>query len=980
MMTEFRHKSCSRAVDQNCRRNYAFSSAARRSLSVFHLWFSRRVSLLALTLLALTLLPGAAAYCSADETWIEDSFEDFIDGRLDAAGQNLYVSSDGAVRTIHRFDLNQDGFIDLAFNSTHDTFTTIPATVAVVSGADQVSTDTLPVQGSRDVAAADLNQDGFTDLVFCQNRSGAQQGRNSLTIFWGTAGGWSVRRSTRGLPVHDARRIAVADLNADTWPDLVILNKAAWQLGQPDGDIVRVYWGGADGFLLPRVTDTGVAGAVDLVADDFDGDGARDLVVSAAGSGLHVFWAAPSHEPAADLHPVITTVPGPVTCITSADVDADTRPDLVLGTDENRLMIVMSRTERSWGAPESVTAPGAGQISAGDLDRDGFVDIVVTKLSAGRAGGGEPGATIAASARFPSVLWGSAGGYSGAATTELPVLHAAATAMGDLNADGIPDLAVAVYQGADLFATDSVILFGSGEREFTNSRQEIPTTGATAAVIVLPQPDLPAQAVFCSSVGGSVREEVPLQIYWGEAEGFSAGNVLEIPFTSGYESSAADLNGDGAVDLVELNSAHGGADPAADPTMGINLFWGGKQGFGVHNRTILREENVGTSNIADLNRDGYLDLVPGQFSPAKGAGETQVIVYFGSKAGFRPENRQAIPSAGRSLGSVVADFDGDHWLDIAVTSFLEDRVRIFRGGPAGFAAERQFSLRVHSAIDMDTADLNRDGHQDLIVGSYADGKTHEHDLGTTIFWGSDTGFSHAGAQWLPGFTPIGHCVADFDADGYLDLFSPHYHANGTRESLPCFLFWGSADGFLLNRRTSLICDSAHDAQAADYDHDGRLDLAVVCHATDDTHHTVSKIFFNDGRRFQEPRMQTLPTHGPHWMWHGDMGHIADRSWKQVYESSVLALQEESGSGETGMVGSVFVLADVPNGATLVLMVRSAPRAGDLPAEAWQPISDSDFQIGSLDRFLQYAAVFRSDNGDRFPVLHQVTISLRKKTG
>ena len=39
--------------------------------------------------------------------WVEDSFEDFADGQLDAAGQNLYVSRDGAVRSIHRFDLNR---------------------------------------------------------------------------------------------------------------------------------------------------------------------------------------------------------------------------------------------------------------------------------------------------------------------------------------------------------------------------------------------------------------------------------------------------------------------------------------------------------------------------------------------------------------------------------------------------------------------------------------------------------------------------------------------------------------------------------------------------------------------------------------------------------------------------------------------------------------------------------------------------------
>ena len=41
---------------------------------------------------------------------------DFSRSTLDAAGQNLYVNRDGKVRTINRFDLNDDGHLDLIFN------------------------------------------------------------------------------------------------------------------------------------------------------------------------------------------------------------------------------------------------------------------------------------------------------------------------------------------------------------------------------------------------------------------------------------------------------------------------------------------------------------------------------------------------------------------------------------------------------------------------------------------------------------------------------------------------------------------------------------------------------------------------------------------------------------------------------------------------------------------------------------------------
>ena len=66
------------------------------------------------------------------DVWIEDTHLDFADGTLDASGQNVYVSHDGTIRTIHRFDLDQDGRLDLIFNNTHDWEFFVPATEGMV--------------------------------------------------------------------------------------------------------------------------------------------------------------------------------------------------------------------------------------------------------------------------------------------------------------------------------------------------------------------------------------------------------------------------------------------------------------------------------------------------------------------------------------------------------------------------------------------------------------------------------------------------------------------------------------------------------------------------------------------------------------------------------------------------------------------------------------------------------------------------------
>ena len=299
---------------------------------------------------------------------------------------------------------------------------------------------------------------------------------------------------------------------------------------------------------------------------------------------------------------------------------------------------------------------------------------------------------------------------------------------------------------------------------------------------------------------------------------------------------------------------------------------------------------------------------------------------------------------------------------------MADRVRVFWGGPEGFDAKRQGGVDSPMPISLETADLNQDGFQDLLVGSYYDKPSGHHDTGSLIFWGSQGGFRAWNAQWLPGFTPIGLAVADWDGDGYLDVFSPHYHAELTRESLPCYLYWGGPEGLGTRNRTILICDSAHDAQAGDFDRDGRLDLAVSCHTKDGDHHTSSRVYFNDGNRFADPRVQFLPTIGPHWMGDQDMGHIAHRRWEQTYESSLFHWEGAAGGA------ALEVQADAPEGTGLSFELRSAETQEALSELAWRPFKQKA-SVEETHRCLQYRATFRSDNGDRYPVLKRVTISL-----
>jgi hypothetical protein len=58
--------------------------------------------------------------------WEMQGFQAFRAGGFDSAGANLYVSRRGVVQTVHRWDVNNDGYFDLIFNNTHDLVYSVP--------------------------------------------------------------------------------------------------------------------------------------------------------------------------------------------------------------------------------------------------------------------------------------------------------------------------------------------------------------------------------------------------------------------------------------------------------------------------------------------------------------------------------------------------------------------------------------------------------------------------------------------------------------------------------------------------------------------------------------------------------------------------------------------------------------------------------------------------------------------------------------
>ena len=92
------------------------------------------------------------------------------------------------------------------------------------------------------VAAADLNSDGWPELVVANREQQGKPDVNSY-VYWGGRSGFDASRRSE-LPTHQANWTSVADLNADKLPDIVFANGS--------GAVSYIYLNGPQGFSAAR--------------------------------------------------------------------------------------------------------------------------------------------------------------------------------------------------------------------------------------------------------------------------------------------------------------------------------------------------------------------------------------------------------------------------------------------------------------------------------------------------------------------------------------------------------------------------------------------------------------------------------------------------------------------------------------------------------------------------------------------------------
>jgi FG-GAP-like repeat/FG-GAP repeat len=302
---------------------------------------------------------------------------------------------------------------------------------------------------------------------------------------------------------------------------------------------------------------------------------------------------------------------------------------------------------------------------------------------------------------------------------------------------------------------------------------------------------------------------------------YNAGNFATGQGPSGI--IAADLNGDGIIDLAVANDS-------ADNTVSILL---GKPngGFAPHVDYATGPGAIGLV-AADLNGDGKLDLA------VIGNNPNVVSILIGNGDGtFQPHVDYALP--GRPVGIVAGDFNGDHRVDLAIADADDSSVLLLLGNGDG-TFQAPMSTPVGNAPSaLGGADFNGDGKQDLVTLNYGDSSV-------TVLLSNGNG-TFRRVDSTAGMQPMAFAIGDFNGDSKLDIV-----INGT--GLGGAILLGNGDGSF-ETPIALPQLSSGDIVAGDFNHDGKQDVALCTNSSPSSPITV--LLGNGDGSFQAPIYSTV---------------------------------------------------------------------------------------------------------------------------
>ncbi|MEC7947953.1 MAG: FG-GAP-like repeat-containing protein, partial [Myxococcota bacterium] len=365
-------------------------------------------------------------------------------------------------------------------------------------------------------------------------------------------------------------------------------------------------------------------------------------------------------------------------------------------------------------------------------------------------------------------------------------------------------------------------------------------------------PDL----VFSNHFDGS-RTDIDSYVYWGSPTGYSSADRTDLATRRAIGNLVADVDSDGRPDIVFANNRSGGT------YLTDSYIYSGQYGYASPLvRTDLPTQGASDTEVADLDGDGYPDLVFANYE-ARGSYLVDSYVYWGSAAGFSTSNRTDLPTQG-GRGVAVGDLDQDGYPDIVFANFRSASSYsldsyIYWGSASGYSASDRSSLPTQGGHTPTVYDLNSDGYPELIFSNYGDGLQTEID--SYIYWGGASGYSVSNRTDLPTVGAHAAAIRDLDNDGYPDIVFGNHRDNSGAVSIDSYIYWGSAAGYSSTDRTTLPTVGVVDTAVHDLNADGHPDI-VFANQYDGSNFAIdSYIYWGSAAGYSPSNRTDLPTIG-----------------------------------------------------------------------------------------------------------------------
>lgn len=368
-------------------------------------------------------------------------------------------------------------------------------------------------------------------------------------------------------------------------------------------------------------------------------------------------------------------------------------------------------------------------------------------------------------------------------------------------------------------------------------------------------PDL-VQGQYWSPSG----EPPALRIFWGSSGGLQTQPDLVLESVSTYQVHSADLNQDGFIDLVVGGFTNDGSSQT-HPSM---VHWGDADSIFAES-TALSTTGVLETVLSDFNQDGWTDVLFASRLAADNAATTNSHVYYGSAEGLSDDNRTPIPSWD-VRAAAAGDINGDGYPEVVLCSYVRDigaPARVFYGGPGGVDNGDWDELPALGCGDLDITDVNGDGYGDILI-AHGHGESG-FDANSYLYPGSESGPTQPAMEFF-GHGPYEIAALDIDGNGHKDILLGGMYKDNWQignEDIRCHFYLATSEFEFESART-VPCRLSYHPVAVDIDLDGYPELVAPQHNDflEQDEHAVSLIYWGSSSGWTTNARSEIPTIGP----------------------------------------------------------------------------------------------------------------------